>query len=195
MEKERHITNPMIYDIDIDQNDSEESILGEFGENFRQIEREILNSISSWIASKPKSKKFDIYQGHLGYVITKIKSCRFDDLGELQAIVQLCKEKMFSKASGRITFLTGVSGVLTLEAILCVASGEVEEVSNCVSQLVDLVDEAVSGAYPFELLYGSAGFLYSLLLLRTTPTHQTQECGIDDGTIWRVMEYVVAQGG
>ncbi|XP_053972590.1 lanC-like protein 2 [Hylaeus volcanicus] len=75
-----------------------------------------------------------------------------------------------SKFRGRreITFLTGIAGPLALNAVILHTQGNVEESRNMISKLKSFSPYILEDVtLPDELLYGRAGYLFSLLFLNS----------------------------
>ncbi|XP_046846106.1 lanC-like protein 2 [Xenia sp. Carnegie-2017] len=68
----------------------------------------------------------------------------------------------------RVTFLCGDSGILSIAAVLYAKLGQKQKSDECLSALCSLHrDIGDDLSLPDELLYGKAGYLYSLLFVKT----------------------------
>ena len=76
-------------------------------------------------------------------------------------IVESCLKRLDTK---RPTYLCGAGGPLALGAYLYHTLGSAKRAAECVSKLKDLCPPT-SSTIPHELLYGHAGYLYSLLFV------------------------------
>ncbi|KAL2715276.1 lanC-like protein 2 isoform X1 [Vespula squamosa] len=82
-------------------------------------------------------------------------------------LLQNCIEKF--KWKGKISFLTGLSGPLALGAVLFHKHGNKDDSRNAISKLISLSTHVISerNKIPDELLYGRAGYLFSLLYVNS----------------------------
>nr|XP_050858177.1 lanC-like protein 2 isoform X1 [Vespula vulgaris]XP_050858178.1 lanC-like protein 2 isoform X1 [Vespula vulgaris] len=82
-------------------------------------------------------------------------------------LLQNCIKKF--KWKREITFLTGLSGPLALGAVIFHKHGNKNDSQNAISKLISLSTHVINehSDIPDELLYGRAGYLFSLLYINT----------------------------
>ena len=163
---------------------SEDRLSDNFHHRLIEHRNQLLDILESNIKEKEKSMLIDditVYTGIGGIAMLYIKIAKeggdFLHLKEsaLQYLQIACKNNKFkSKLYSRITFLCGLAGPLTLNAI---ATDDIEQEKSNASEksaeisadmLLQILPAAVAQDedLPNELLYGRAGYLYALLLLK-----------------------------
>ncbi|XP_047357096.1 lanC-like protein 2 [Vespa velutina] len=82
-------------------------------------------------------------------------------------LLQTCIKKF--KWKREITFLTGLSGPLALGAVIFHKHGSKDDSQNAISKLISLSSHVINehSEIPDELLYGRAGYLFSLLYINS----------------------------
>lgn len=100
-----------------------------------------------------------VYTGKGGLALLFLK------LGELEKAGELAKESLERVSNSKVTFLCGFSGPL---AILTVVEAKRGRTVN-LGPILGLADQVCSlpSSLPDELLYGRAGYLFTLLFLRS----------------------------
>ncbi|XP_068083432.1 lanC-like protein 2 [Anabrus simplex] len=103
-----------------------------------------------------------------------------------------CIEEVLPRLRNRnVSFLTGDAGPLALGAVLFAREGNDNEKSNLISQLTGpLLRTALDLDLPDEMLYGRAGYLYSLLFINKHLGEDT----IPVSTIRRVVSAILCSG-
>lgn len=101
-------------------------------------------------------------------------------------------ESNLDKVKGkRLTFLCGDAGVYALSAVLYSKHGDMKKCEKCVEKLCAMCESVVSDpSLPDEILYGRAGYLYSLLFIQT---HLGKE-KISDAIIEQVVTAILKSG-
>jgi len=100
-----------------------------------------------------------VYTGKGGHALLFLK------LGDLDKAGDLARESLETVSSSRVTFLCGFSGPLSILAVVESKRGRTVSLAPILS-LADQVC-ALPSSTPDELLYGRAGYLFSLLYLRS----------------------------
>ncbi|XP_050422284.1 glutathione S-transferase LANCL1-like [Adelges cooleyi] len=80
-------------------------------------------------------------------------------------IIEKCLLKLHT-TSNRVSYLTGESGVYVTAATIYKTHMDFVNVNNMIKKVTDLLPRVLDEDYSDELLYGRAGYLYSLLLLK-----------------------------
>ena len=109
-------------------------------------------------------------------------------LGDLDKAGTLAREALQTASSSKPTFLTGFPGPLALLAVVESRRGR----SVSLAPLLALAPQAValSSPLPDELLYGRAGYLYTLLYLRK----ELGQDSVPSPTVRMVVDAVVQSG-
>lgn len=123
-----------------------------------------------------------VYTGKAGLALLFLK------LGELERAGDLARESLERVSNSKVTFLCGFSGPLAILAVVESRRGRTVNLAPILS-LADQVC-SVPSSLPDELLYGRAGYLFTLLYLRA-------EVGVDSvpSTLLRRVVDSILQSG
>lgn len=84
---------------------------------------------------------------------------------EAKLIIEKCMS-ILHENSDSVTYLTGKSGIFVTATEIYQDLGDIENAKKMIKKVVDLLPSALNKKMPDVLLYGRAGYLYSLLLLK-----------------------------
>ncbi|KAF0761778.1 lanC-like protein 2, partial [Aphis craccivora] len=84
---------------------------------------------------------------------------------EAKLIIEKCIS-ILDKNSDSVSYLTGKSGIFVTAAEIYRDLGDIENAKKMIKKVLDLLPLALNKKLPDILLYGRAGYLYSLLLLK-----------------------------
>lgn len=99
-----------------------------------------------------------VYTGRAGLALLFLK------LGQLDRAGELAREALGAVSSSKVTFLTGFPGPLAILAVVEARRGRTVSLSPILALGPQVC--SLPSALPDELLYGRAGYLYTLLYLR-----------------------------
>lgn len=122
---------------------------------------EIWNSLeNSWYTLD--FSDYSVYTGTAGIALLKLKKFGDDQKNLKEAKTLLCLDRLRNR---RHTFICGDTGPLAIGAVICNKLGEKEEAKHHIDRLIGMQGDAVNvnSKLPNEILYGRAGYLYSLL--------------------------------
>ena len=136
-----------------------------------------------------------VYTGASGYSLL----CYFlfkktDNQLYLEQSLQYAALAVKKRGHGRVTFLCGDAGPLTVSALAHSAAGDLPTATNCVQQILHMLPAVLdlSSSLPDELLYGRTGFLFSLNFLRQ---EIPAACGsITDDIVRQVLVAILESG-
>lgn len=110
-----------------------------------------------------------IYTGITGYALLYLHLYEvFDNKAYLKKAASFVSLALKNMRHKRVTFLCGDAGPLAVGAAIYHICGEMDKAETCVNGLVAMASSVVpmsDGTYD-ELLYGRAGYLYSLLFVQ-----------------------------
>jgi len=99
-----------------------------------------------------------VYTGKAGLALLYLK------LNKLDLATTLVDESLHIISSSRVTFLTGTPGPLAIKAIICHKQGGQPDIIPILKMAPEVCRP--DSNLPDELLYGRAGYLFTLLMLR-----------------------------
>ncbi|XP_065053883.1 lanC-like protein 2 isoform X2 [Rhopilema esculentum] len=173
---------------------------------FRGHSPGVIQKLKAWIQSKTQhllkavnsnDTDYSVYTGKTGLAMlflrladTIYKGTSFEE--ELvKAARSVCDSAQKFLRGKRITFLCGDAGPLALSAVLAHREGNEGNYNCCISELQSMVDRCCNDSgLPDEMLYGRAGFLFSLLFVR-------KHCGnhaIADSALSQVCQSIIKSG-
>ena len=123
-----------------------------------------------------------VYTGRAGLALLYLK------MGELDLAGEVARESLETVSSSRPTFLTGFPGPLAILAAVEGRRGRTVDLAPLLALAPQVCSPASS--LPDELLYGRAGYLFTLLFLR-------KEVGVEQvgsEVVRRVVEAILASG-
>ncbi|XP_012244316.1 glutathione S-transferase LANCL1 isoform X1 [Bombus impatiens] len=137
---------------------------------------------------------YSIYTGSAGiaYMFYKYGKC-FNEpayIDEAMELLRICIDKFRGKRE--ITFLTGIVGPLALGAVVFHSKGYSDVAQNMISKVKSLQSVVLneSSDLPDELLYGRAGYLFSLLFLNSN----ISPAPIENDLIKQVIALIIKSG-
>ncbi|CAL7935428.1 unnamed protein product [Xylocopa violacea] len=135
-----------------------------------------------------------MYTGLAGiaYMFFQYGKC-FDEsvyIDKATELLRICADKFRGKKE--ITFLTGIVGPLSLGAVVFHSQGFQDEAQNMILKIKSLSPIVLneSNDLPDELLYGRAGYLFSLLFLNAN----ISSAPIEDELIKQVVALIIKSG-
>ena len=123
-----------------------------------------------------------VYTGTAGHALLHLK------LGNLTEADNLLKQSLTTVSSSRITFLCGSPGPLAIQCVLHHKLGQTPNLSPILAMVGEVCD--LPSSLPDELLYGRAGYLYTLLYLRA----ELGEATVPSMLIRKVVEAIIKSG-
>ncbi|XP_076244798.1 glutathione S-transferase LANCL1 [Calliopsis andreniformis] len=137
---------------------------------------------------------YSVYTGTPGiaYTFYHYGKC-FNEPGYIDKATELLRMSINKFRSRReVTFLTGIAGPLALGAVVLYSRGNQEEAHTLISKLKSLSSHVLdeTSDLPDELLYGRAGYLYSLLFLNANISPPP----IEDDLIKQVIALIIKSG-
>ncbi|XP_076686240.1 glutathione S-transferase LANCL1 isoform X1 [Andrena cerasifolii] len=137
---------------------------------------------------------YSVYTGPAGiaYTFYQYGKC-FNEpayIDKATELLRMCVNKFRGKRE--ITFLTGIAGPLALGSVVLHSQGSQDEASNMISKLKSLSSYVLkeNSELPDELLYGRAGYLFSLLFLNSNISPPP----IEDELIKQVIALIIKSG-
>ncbi|XP_043587372.1 lanC-like protein 2 isoform X2 [Bombus pyrosoma] len=137
---------------------------------------------------------YSIYTGTAGiaYMFYKYGEC-FNEpvyIDEAMKLLRICIDKFRDKRE--ITFLTGIVGPLALGAVVSHSKGYSDVAQNMISKIKSLQSVVLNerSDLPDELLYGRAGYLFSLLFLNSN----ISPAPIENDLIKQVIALIIKSG-
>lgn len=193
---DRHFQNPYpSYNTDLEIGHlidvPNKKISESFVNSIKSSVEEQLNYLEEALKTNLDWNDISVYTGASGYVALYLNLAK-----HLKQDVYLQKalpitQKALSRLKGRrFSFVCGDAGPLTLAAIVFNRLGRQEDSDKCIRDVIQLKEMALSHGVDNEILYGRAGYLYSLCLLN-------QEIGpntIESGLIRQVIERILNSG-
>lgn len=198
MDNSRHYNNPFSDYPNTDANSivkaDENAIQDNFKDMLANCTKKLLHKLEDNKKHWSYNDDYSVYTGTagIGYMFYKYGKC-FNEPVYITKAIELLKGCV-NKFRGRreVTFLSGIAGPLALNAVVSHLQGNHEETQNMILKLKSLsalvLDE--SSDLPDELLYGRAGYLFSLLFLNKSisPTP------IEDDLIKQVIALMIKSG-
>jgi len=86
------------------------------------------------------------------------------------------------------TFIMGSPGIYAQLAVLEQELGHEEAMQEAIRNVLAMEKRVLEGSYPYEILYGSAGYLYTLLFLK----HHIPD-SVPKAAIQRVIELIISR--
>ncbi|XP_060833144.1 lanC-like protein 2 isoform X2 [Bombus pascuorum] len=137
---------------------------------------------------------YSVYTGLAGiaYLFYKYGKC-FNEphyINDAVKLLRICTDKFRGK--GEITFLTGIVGPVALGAVVFHSEGYSDEAQNMISKVKSLQSVVLNenSDLPDELLYGRAGYLFSLLFLNSN----ISPAPIESDLIKQVIALIIKSG-
>ena len=126
-----------------------------------------------------------VYTGSGGLALLHLK------LGNPARAEQLASTALQSVSRSRLTFLCGAPGLLSIQAVARHRTGGAGAAAGLGPLLARAQEVAeLPSSVPDELLYGRAGYLYTLLWLRS----ELGEAAVPSGLVRRVVEAILRSG-
>jgi len=123
-----------------------------------------------------------VYTGSAGIALLHLK------LGNLTEADNLIQQSLATVSSSRVTFLCGSPGPLAIQCVLHHKLGQSPNLSPILAMVGEVCD--LPSSLPDELLYGRAGYLYTLLYLR----RELGEATVPSMVIRKVVEAIIKSG-
>eukprot|EP00090_Calanus_glacialis_P004780 TRINITY_DN13584_c0_g1_i1.p1 TRINITY_DN13584_c0_g1~~TRINITY_DN13584_c0_g1_i1.p1 ORF type:complete len:403 (+),score=138.06 TRINITY_DN13584_c0_g1_i1:730-1938(+) len=123
-----------------------------------------------------------VYTGSAGLALLHLK------LGNLTEADNLLEQSLSTVSSSRVTFLCGSPGPLAIQCVLHQKLGQSPNLSPILAMVGEVCD--LPSSLPDELLYGRAGYLYTLLYLRA----ELGEATVPSMLIRKVVEAIIKSG-
>jgi len=123
-----------------------------------------------------------VYTGSAGQALLHLK------LGNFAEADSLLKKSLATLSNSRVTFLCGSPGPLAIQCVLQYKLGQAPNLSNILAMASEVCD--LPSSLPDELLYGRAGYLYTLLYLR----RELGDTAIPSMVIRKVVEAIISSG-
>ncbi|XP_077365475.1 lanC-like protein 2 [Festucalex cinctus] len=136
---------------------------------------------------------FSTYTGWTGIALLYVQLYRgSDDVAHLQRALDYVKRSMRILNGRKVTFLCGDAGPLAVGAVVHHKLGNTADSNDCLSRLLQLQRSVLStdSEMPDELLYGRAGYLYSLLYVNKEIGGAT----VDEATVAKVVTAIIESG-
>lgn len=134
-----------------------------------------------------------VYSGVAGYALLYLHLYEvFNDDSYLKKAESFITPALKNMRHRRVTFLCGDAGPLALGAAIHHINGEIDKANDCVNDLVAMAASIlpISNSVYDELLYGRAGYLYSLLFVRK----YLGQSAIPEKTIIDVVDAMIESG-
>lgn len=136
---------------------------------------------------------FSVYTGTSGYsfLYLHLAQCRGDS-SYMKKASSLLKNALRHLKGRRHTFLCGDTGPLALAAVLYHREGDSDMAKDCISRIKRMKEDVLNPAsgLPDEILYGRAGYLYSLLLLQ----REVGQTAVEDSLVRGVVAAILDSG-
>ncbi|XP_012140106.1 lanC-like protein 2 isoform X1 [Megachile rotundata] len=198
MDDNRHYNNPF----EDYSNSSSKSFVNVATNEINENYKETLRVHTKRLLDRLKEKKHhwtynddcSVYTGTAGiaYMFFQYGKC-FNEpayIDEATELLRICVSKFRGKRE--VTFLTGIVGPIALSAVILNAQGNRDEAHNMISKIKSLstyvLDECSD--LPDELLYGRAGYLFSLLFINSNISPHP----IEDELIKQVIALIIKSG-
>ncbi|XP_066584172.1 lanC-like protein 2 [Prorops nasuta] len=114
---------------------------------------------------------YSVYTGFTGIMYTFYHYGRcFNKSSYINRAVSIIEKHLINIQDKRhFTFLMGMAGPLSLGAVILNNEGKIQESERFISMLISISNKALKKQYnvPDELLYGRAGYLFSLIYVNT----------------------------
>ena len=123
-----------------------------------------------------------VYTGSAGQALLHLK------LGNFAEADSLLKHSLAAVSNKRVTFLCGSPGPLAIQCVLQYKLGQAPNLSAILAMASEVCD--LPSSLPDELLYGRAGYLYTLLYLR----RELGDSSIPSMVIRQVVEAIIRSG-
>jgi len=123
-----------------------------------------------------------VYTGSAGLALLHLK------LGHLTEADSLLKQSLSTVSNSRVTFLCGSPGPQAIQCVLHHKLGQSPNLSPILALAPEVCD--LPSNLPDELLYGRAGYLYTLLYLR----RELGEASVPSMVIRKVVEAIIRSG-
>ncbi|EDO42198.1 predicted protein [Nematostella vectensis] len=169
-----------------------------FLSNLTEQALKMLRRYEEGLKSERDESNHSVYTGSGGAALLylHLASTLFRDDKEkrecyLSSALQILEQAAKNLTGRRVTFLCGDAGIHAMLAVLYEKLGRHSESTRCIQELYKMTDRVLHDqSLPDEVLYGRAGYLYSLL-------HVQQEIGInkiDRALIDQICSAVVSSG-
>ncbi|XP_017292405.1 lanC-like protein 2 [Kryptolebias marmoratus] len=136
---------------------------------------------------------FSTYTGWTGIALLYLQLYRVShEASHLQRALDYVKRAMRILNGRKVTFLCGDAGPLAVGAVVHHKLNNSADSKDCLSRLIQLQRSVLSpdAEMPDELLYGRAGYLYSLLYINKEIGANT----VDEDTITKVVTAIMESG-
>eukprot|EP00088_Acartia_fossae_P068776 TRINITY_DN8799_c0_g1_i2.p1 TRINITY_DN8799_c0_g1~~TRINITY_DN8799_c0_g1_i2.p1 ORF type:complete len:413 (-),score=53.50 TRINITY_DN8799_c0_g1_i2:122-1309(-) len=129
---------------------------------------------------------FSVYTGECGIAYMYY---RLGDLGKAKSLIKPWLKRLKGR---RVTFLCGDAGPLALASIIYFKEGNLEKHQYYLNKLLQLKTKVLdkNSDMPDELLYGRAGYLFSLLLVNK----ECEESSVETTLIRQIVEVILRSG-
>ncbi|KAL1006341.1 hypothetical protein UPYG_G00071080 [Umbra pygmaea] len=171
----------------------------EYGKMGQAFQKKLQNKIKDLLQQMEEGLKtadphdFSTYTGWTGIALLYLQLHRVSsEACHLQRALDYVKRTLRILNGRKITFLCGDAGPLAVAAVVHHRLKNQSESRECLTKLLHLQRGAVSADcdMPDELLYGRAGYLYSLLYVNKEIGPDT----VDDSTITMVVTAILESG-
>ncbi|XP_076175627.1 lanC-like protein 2 isoform X2 [Ptiloglossa arizonensis] len=175
-------------------NDDKKQINEEYKETLHTHTKRLLDRLEEKKNHWTYNDDYSIYTGSAGiaYMFYHYGKCFNEPIYIDKAIelLRVCVSKYRGKRE--ITFLTGIVGPLTMSAVIFHSQGNQEESRNMISEIKSLSSYVLNDRNNLanELLYGRAGYLFSLLFLNSNISPPP----IEDELIKQVVTLIIKCG-
>lgn len=136
---------------------------------------------------------FSVYTGTSGYSLLYLHLAqRRKDDAYLKKASNILKNALRHLKGRRQSFLCGDPGPLALAAVLHHREGDDDMANDCIARIKRMKEEILNPAsgLPDEMLYGRAGYLYSLLLVQ----REVSPSAVDDSLVRGVVTAILDSG-
>jgi len=123
-----------------------------------------------------------VYTGSAGQALLHLK------LGNLAEADTLIKQSLATVSNSRVTFLCGSPGPLAIQCVLQNKLGQATNLDTILAMASEVCD--LPSSLPDELLYGRAGYLYTLLYLKK----EFGDASIPSMVVRKVVEAMLKSG-
>ncbi|KAG7189671.1 hypothetical protein KM043_017343 [Ampulex compressa] len=156
--------------------------------------KELLNRLELNQDAWRNTGDYSIYTGEAGIAYMFFKYGEyFNETAYINKATQLLERSVNQhKKTRKITFLTGIAGPIALAAVVLHSQAKYEDSVNMISMLKSLSAKILKGGDEFydELLYGRAGYLYSLLYVK----FHIPQVAIEDKLISQIATCIIRSG-
>ncbi|XP_076758502.1 glutathione S-transferase LANCL1 isoform X1 [Xylocopa sonorina] len=197
MDNSRHYDNPFEDYPNPTANTVISDTANEINENYKQRLRVYTKKLIDRLEEKKKywiSDDYSIYTGLAGIAYMFFQYGKYFDesvyIDKATELLRICVDKFRGKKE--ITFLTGTVGPLSLSAVVFHSQGFQDEAQNMILKIKSLSPIVLNedSDLPDELLYGRAGYLFSLLFLNSN----ISPAPIEDKLIRQVVALIIKSG-